>query len=62
MCRHYQGEGPPDEEGYIEPPVPREQVRQEPYPLPNDFVWSTIDFEDDEQVCRTMIFAYQTDL
>lgn len=44
------GEGRPDEDGPIEPSVPREQVRQEPYPLPPQLVWSSIDMEDPEQV------------
>ncbi len=33
-------------DGYIEPSVPREQVRQEPYPLPKDFEWSVVDLND----------------
>ena len=44
------GEGPPTEDGYIEPSVPREQVRQDPYPLPSEFIWSVIDLQDDAQV------------
>ncbi|THH10777.1 hypothetical protein EW145_g1082 [Phellinidium pouzarii] len=44
------GEGPPAEDGYIEPPVPREKVRQEPYPLPRDFEWSTIDLDNPNQI------------
>jgi len=43
------GEGPPEEEGYIEPSKPREEVRQEPYPLPNDFEWTTVDLSDPVQ-------------
>ncbi|KAG5653839.1 hypothetical protein H0H81_010112 [Sphagnurus paluster] len=43
------GEGPPLEDGYIEPSRPREEVRQEPYPLPKDFEWSTLDIEDPKQ-------------
>ncbi|KAI5121671.1 hypothetical protein M0805_002747 [Coniferiporia weirii] len=42
-------EGPPSEDGYIEPPVPREQVRQDPYPLPKDFEWSSVDLDDPNQ-------------
>ncbi|KAG9012991.1 glycylpeptide N-tetradecanoyltransferase [Tulasnella sp. JGI-2019a] len=38
-----------DNDGPIESSVPREQVRQEPYPLPTNFVWSQIDLEDPEQ-------------
>jgi len=44
------GEGPPEADGYIEPSVPREQVRQEPYPLPKDFEWSVVDLNDPEQL------------
>ena len=44
------GEGPPLEDGYIEPSVPREQVRQDPYPLPSGFEWSTLDLNDDHEV------------
>ncbi|KAG5647247.1 hypothetical protein DXG03_000782 [Asterophora parasitica] len=43
------GEGPPLDDGYIEPSVPREEVRQEPYPLPKDFEWSTLDIDDPKQ-------------
>ncbi|KAL0071326.1 glycylpeptide N-tetradecanoyltransferase [Marasmius tenuissimus] len=43
------GEGPPLEDGYIEPSKPREEVRQDAYPLPNDFVWTTIDVNDPAQ-------------
>jgi hypothetical protein len=46
------GEGPPLEDGFIEPPVPAEQLRQDPYPLPKDFEWSTVDIQDPEQVSR----------
>ncbi|KAG6814496.1 hypothetical protein H0H92_000021 [Tricholoma furcatifolium] len=43
------GEGPPIDDGYIEPSKPREEVRQEPYPLPKDFEWSTLDLDDPHQ-------------
>ncbi|PPQ93264.1 hypothetical protein CVT25_015262 [Psilocybe cyanescens] len=43
------GEGPPVEDGYIEPSKPREEVRQEPYPLPKDFEWSVLDISDPAQ-------------
>ncbi|KAJ6496956.1 N-myristoyl transferase [Mycena vitilis] len=43
------GEGPPLDDGYIEPSKPRDQVRQEPYPLPKDFEWSTLDINDPKQ-------------
>lgn len=38
------------EDGYIEPGIPREQVRQDPFPLPKDFEWVTIDLDDQGQV------------
>lgn len=44
------GEGPPEEDGYIEPPIPTEQVRQDAYPLPDAFEWSTIDIQDPVQL------------
>ena len=44
------GEQPPEEDGPIEPAVPTDQVRQTPYPLPNDFEWATLDLEDDKEV------------
>jgi hypothetical protein len=43
------GEEQGEEDGYIEPSKPREEVRQEPYPLPKDFEWSTIDLNDPTQ-------------
>ncbi|KAF7305084.1 Glycylpeptide N-tetradecanoyltransferase [Mycena kentingensis (nom. inval.)] len=43
------GEGPPLDDGYIEPSVPREEVRQDPYPLPKDFEWSILDITDPKQ-------------
>ncbi|KAF9484744.1 N-myristoyl transferase [Pholiota conissans] len=43
------GEGPAVEDGYIEPSKPCEEVRQEPYPLPKDFEWSTLDMNDPAQ-------------
>ena len=50
------GEGPPEADGYIEPSKPQEEVRQEPYPLPNDFEWSTLDINDPVQVISIPIF------
>ncbi|EIN07254.1 N-myristoyl transferase [Punctularia strigosozonata HHB-11173 SS5] len=43
-------EEPPLADGYIEPPKPREEVRQEPYPLPKDFTWSLMDISDSVQL------------
>ncbi|GBE82092.1 Glycylpeptide N-tetradecanoyltransferase [Sparassis crispa] len=44
------GEGPPLADGYIEPSIPPEEVRQEAYPLPKDFEWSTLDINDPSQL------------
>ncbi|KAJ7452691.1 Myristoyl-CoA:protein N-myristoyltransferase, N-terminal domain-containing protein [Mycena galericulata] len=43
------GEGPPLEDGYIEPSKPREEVRQDPYSLPSGFEWTTVDIKDSTQ-------------
>jgi len=43
------GEGPPADDGYIEPSRPKEEVRQEPYPLHKDFEWSIVDIRDPNQ-------------
>ena len=37
-------------DGYFEPAVPPEQVRQDPYPLTKDFEWSILDINDAKQV------------
>ncbi|KAF8586529.1 N-myristoyl transferase [Ramaria rubella] len=44
------GEGPPLDDGYIEPSRLREEVRQEPYPLPKDFQWCFVDLNDPNQL------------
>ncbi|OBZ69197.1 Glycylpeptide N-tetradecanoyltransferase [Grifola frondosa] len=44
------GEGPPLGDGFIEPSKTREDVRQEPYPLPKDFEWSILDVNDSTQL------------
>ncbi|KAF7343251.1 Glycylpeptide N-tetradecanoyltransferase [Mycena venus] len=43
------GDEPPLEDGYIEPSKPREEVRQDAYPLPKDFEWTTVDIMDPTQ-------------
>ncbi|RDB20961.1 Glycylpeptide N-tetradecanoyltransferase [Hypsizygus marmoreus] len=43
------GEGPPLDDGYIEPSKSLEEVRQDPYPLPKDFEWTTLDIDDPKQ-------------
>ncbi|KIP09479.1 hypothetical protein PHLGIDRAFT_67433 [Phlebiopsis gigantea 11061_1 CR5-6] len=44
------GEEAPSSDGYIEPSRPSSELRQEPYPLPKDFVWSTVDVTNDEEL------------
>lgn len=44
------GDHPSLAEGPIHPDLPPEQVRGTPYPLPADFVWDTIDMDDDAQL------------
>ncbi|KAF7967211.1 hypothetical protein HWV62_35134 [Athelia sp. TMB] len=43
------GEGPSTVDGSIEPSVPPEQVRQEPYPLPKEFEWCMVDLNETQQ-------------
>ncbi|KAJ2913440.1 hypothetical protein MD484_g6978, partial [Candolleomyces efflorescens] len=43
------GEGPPLEDGYIEPSKPVDEVRQTPYALPDGYEWSVLDIQDSEQ-------------
>ncbi|CAO3681504.1 unnamed protein product [Umbelopsis ramanniana] len=38
------------EEGPIDPSVPRDQVQQEPFPLPKEFEWCEVDIQDDKQI------------
>ncbi|KZT09671.1 N-myristoyl transferase [Laetiporus sulphureus 93-53] len=40
------GEVPSESDGYIEPSKPPEEIRQDPYPLPKDFEWATLDIND----------------
>ncbi|KAF8263388.1 N-myristoyl transferase [Lactarius quietus] len=44
------GDSAPDEDGYIEPSKPREEVRQDPYPLPKDFEWCILDITEPAQI------------
>lgn len=37
-------------EGPIEPNRPRDEIRQEPYPLPKDFEWAIVDVQDPAQL------------
>ena len=43
-------DAPVEDDGPIEPSKPREEVRQEPYPLPKDFEWCMMDITDSTQV------------
>jgi glycylpeptide N-tetradecanoyltransferase len=47
---NWSGDSAPEEDGYIEPSKPREEVRQEPYPLPKDFEWSILDINEPAEV------------
>ncbi|KAI0780696.1 N-myristoyl transferase [Trametes elegans] len=44
------GEAPPEQDGPIEPSKPREEVRKDPYPLPKEFIWSTLDIQEGAQL------------
>ncbi|KAN0061814.1 glycylpeptide N-tetradecanoyltransferase [Thecaphora frezii] len=44
------GDKPLLEQGPIEPNQPPEKVRAEPYPLPADFEWVTVDIDDETQL------------
>lgn len=37
-------------DGPIEPSKPREEVQQNAYPLPKEFMWSTLDISDPAEV------------
>ncbi|KAJ9479104.1 Glycylpeptide N-tetradecanoyltransferase [Pseudozyma hubeiensis] len=39
-----------EEEGSIQPSVPPEEVRQEPYPLPSDFEWVMVDVDNQAEL------------
>lgn len=38
------------DDGFIEPNKSREEVRQDPYPLPKDFEWAILDINDSKQI------------
>jgi len=44
------GESAPEEDGPIELSKPSSEVRQDPYPLPKDFEWSSVDINDEKQL------------
>lgn len=46
----FSDDGAPEEDGYIEPSKPTEEVRQDPFPLPKDFEWSVLDITEPAQV------------
>ncbi|EYC28441.1 hypothetical protein Y032_0007g3225 [Ancylostoma ceylanicum] len=41
---------PSNENNFIEPDLPAEKIRQEPYSLPESFVWSDVDLNDEKQL------------
>jgi hypothetical protein len=43
------------DDGFIEPDKPRDEVRQDAYPLPKDFEWSILDINDSKQVCVSIV-------
>lgn len=50
LIDYHADEGPPLGDGFIEPSVPRDQVRQTAYPLPKDFEWCIMDLNEAKQV------------
>lgn len=54
LTYHFLGD-PTSEDGYIEPSKPHDEIKQEPYALPKEFEWSTIDIGDAKQVTRPVI-------
>ncbi|QRV86720.1 glycylpeptide N-tetradecanoyltransferase [Ceratobasidium sp. AG-Ba] len=44
------GDERPTEDGPIEPSKPREEIRQDPYPLPSGYEWATVDITDPNQL------------
>ena len=49
-----------EEEGPLEPSKPREEVKQDPYPLPKDFEWATVDLTDAAEVRPAMNTQHPT--
>ena len=39
-----------DEDGPIEENTPHDQIRKDPYPLPKEFEWCTIDLNNESEV------------
>lgn len=50
----FSGEQSSSEDGYIEPSRPREELRQDPYPLPKEFEWTTVDINEPAQVLSSL--------
>ncbi|KAG9123077.1 glycylpeptide N-tetradecanoyltransferase [Ceratobasidium sp. 392] len=44
------GDERPTEDGPIEASKPQEEIRQDPYPLPNGYEWATVDIMEPDQV------------
>lgn len=53
LTSHIGEDQKPEDDGFIEPSKPREEVRQEPYPIPKDFEWCTVDITDAKQAICT---------
>ncbi|KAG9298988.1 hypothetical protein G9A89_020301 [Geosiphon pyriformis] len=39
-----------EKDGPIEPNVPQNEIRKEPYPLPKEFEWSTMELNNDDEI------------
>jgi hypothetical protein len=50
------GEGSPQVDGAIEPSKPHDEVRKEPWSLPREFQWTTIDIADPNQVSKLIVY------
>ncbi|KAK7693731.1 hypothetical protein QCA50_003303 [Cerrena zonata] len=44
------GEEEPTTDGWVEAPKPIEELRQDPYPLPKDFEWASVDLSNPNQL------------
>lgn len=46
--------------GCIEDDKPIEELRREPYTLPQGFVWDTLDISDEKVVCTALFLLIST--
>ena len=44
-----------DKDGPIEPNTPHDQIRKEPYNLPKEFEWTTLELNNEEEVINRLI-------